>query len=324
MSPPKLTCWARYDPETLRFTGEHQLLLQHDFPKLGKHWQVINDRLAFTRLSGTLSWDSLCCINGRVVEMDPKVDLKYLTYISSETWPELTLIDPLWTRVPYVPLDVPRIEPDNWDLFWELWNKQSDKIQASKLKNDPVVWQGLTCWLNPKCDPRVFNYNSAVVDDWSQYFPKMFEQIRNCVPWYEIEKVVLWQNVAEVLPHFDPDAFVYPWPDSLRIMIWDSNTEPTFWLSRWPGQSKLSMPIISQRSGVYYGPGYRGANVLEKIYVDLPKETNTFVFNNGAYLHGADLSKPKIIMAVKGRPILEKWLPHLKSSFEKYQDRIPL
>jgi hypothetical protein len=58
--------------------------------------------------------------------------------------------------------------------------------------------------------------------------------------------------------------------------------------------------------------------------VDLPADTNTFVFNNGAFLHGADLAKPKIIMAIKGRPRVHEWLAALERSYSKYKDRIPV
>jgi hypothetical protein len=43
------------------------------------------------------------------------------------------------------------------------------------------------------------------------------------------------------------------------------------------------------------------------------------VFNNGAFMHGADLAKPKIIMAVKGRPKINEWLKALEPSYEKYK-----
>jgi len=47
------------------------------------------------------------------------------------------------------------------------------------------------------------------------------------------------------------------------------------------------------------------------------------LFNNGAFIHGADLAKPKIIMAIKGDLDTTKLLRHLEASYEKYKDIIP-
>jgi hypothetical protein len=61
----------------------------------------------------------------------------------------------------------------------------------------------------------------------------------------------------------------------------------------------------------------------KRMYVNLPPDTNTFLFNNGAFIHGADLAKPKIIMAIKGDIDTTKLLRYLESSYNKYKDYIP-
>lgn len=317
--------WAEINPNTLRLTGKTQLIpVNADNTANYTDWTILDSSIAVMLSNGTKRFDEYAFINGRIIEVPPELDLAFLTHISPAAWPEITTIDHQWTSVPWIPLDIPRIEPDDWDLFWKLWNEKNADITRAN-PQESQYWKGLCCWLNPAIDHTKFNYSNTVIDDWSMHFPQMFEQIRNCLPFISLEKIVLWSNVNTVNPHFDPDAVIYPFPDSLRIMIWDTNESPTFYMNKWPERTEeFNPPPVTVRTG---GKGYgiKPDRVPEdkRMYVDLPKDTNTFVFNNGAFLHGANLAKPKIIMAVKGRPNIYKWLKALESSYEKYKDIIP-
>lgn len=79
---------------------------------------------------------------------------------------------------------------------------------------------------------------------------------------------------------------------------------------------------ITVRTGAAYGVSGNRIPKEKRTYVDLPPDTNTFVFNNGAFMHGADLAKPKIIMAVKGRPKINEWLKALEPHYAKYESWI--
>jgi hypothetical protein len=324
--PPTKITWVEANPNTLRLTGNYQRLASGTLPEQGTDNLVaIQDpAVALMLLNGTKHWNLFAKLGTRIAEVPEDLDLAFLSHISPKAWPEITTIDHKWTSVPWLPLDIPRIEPDDWDLFWKLWHEKNDDITRGKPK-ESQYWKGLCCWLNPAIDHTKFNYSNTVVDDWSMHFPKMFEQIRNCLPFYSIEKIVLWSNINEVNPHFDPDAVIYPFPDSLRIMLWDTNEEGTFYMNKWPERSEeFNPPPVTVRSG---GTGYgiKSNRVPEekRMYVNLPPDSNTFVFNNGAFLHGARLAKPKIIMAIKGRPDIYKWLKALESSYNKYKDYIP-
>lgn len=317
--------WAEVNPNTLRLTGKTQLIpVNADNTANYADWTILDPSVAVMLSNGTKRFEEYAFINGRILEVPPELDLAFLTHISPAAWPEITTIDHKWTSVPWIPLDIPRIEPDDWDLFWRLWNEKNADITRAN-PQESQYWKGLCCWLNPAIDHTKFNYSNTVIDDWSMHFPRMFEQIRNCLPFISLEKIVLWSNVNTVNPHFDPDAVIYPWPDSLRIMLWDTNEAPTFYMNKWPERTEeFNPPPVTVRTG---GKGYgiKSDRVPEdkRMYVGLPKDTNTFVFNNGAFLHGANLAKPKIIMAVKGRPNIYKWLKALEASYEKYKDFIP-
>jgi len=324
--PPHKITWVEADKQTLRLTGQYQQLPPGTSPKEDlEFWaNLVDQSLAVMLLNGSKPWNHYAKIGNRVVEVPAHIDLGFLTHISPTAWPELSFVDHKWTPIPWVPLDIPKIEPDDWDLFWQLWNEKNADITRGNPK-ESQYWKGLCCWLNPEIDHTKFNYSNTVIDDWSKHFPKMFEQIFNCLPFYSIEKVVLWSNINEVNPHFDPDAVIYPFPDSLRIMLWNTNDQPTFYVNKWPERSSdFNPPSVKVRTG---GTGYgiKSARVPQedRMYVNIPTDTNTFVFNNGAFLHGADLAKPKIIMAVKGRPDIYKWLRALETSYEKYKDQIP-
>lgn len=314
--------WVEIDPNTLRLTGKTQLVPSN--AENNPNWVTVDPSVAVMLSNDTKRFEDYALINGRVIEVPAELDLAFLTHISPQAWPELTAIDHKWTGVPWLPLDIPRIEPDDWDLFWKLWNEKNADITRAN-PQESQYWKGLCCWLNPAIDHTKFNYSNTVVDDWSHHFPRMFEQIKNSLPFFSLEKIVLWSNVNTVNPHFDPDAVIYPWPDSLRIMLWDTNDHPTFYVNKWPKRSEEfnPVPVTVRTGGKGYGIKSDRVPQDKRMYVDLPRDTNTFVFNNGAFLHGADLAKPKIIMAVKGRPNIYKWLKALESSYSKYKDIIP-
>jgi len=321
--PPKVTIVAHVNWRTNRLTGRTLTLPAGESLPADQHpgeWVVLDIHSAIQLMNGRSPWHEWIRLGAKVVHM-PNVNVDFLSRISPAAWPEIALVDEKWTPIPWVPLDVPKIEPDDWDLFWKLWNEKQADITRGL--NETQFWKGLCCFLHPEVDHTKFNYKNTVVDDWTGHFPKMFQQIFDCLPFHSIEKVVLWSNINEVTPHIDPDAVIYPWPDSLRIMLWDTNDGPTFWISRWPERTADYDPKpITVRTGAAYGVSAERVPKHKRTYVDLPLETNTFVFNNGAFMHGADLAKPKIIMAVKGRPKITEWLKALEPSYEKYKDWI--
>lgn len=314
--------WAKVDSETLRLTGELQYLNKDAVAGTG--WFKLDNSIAIMLSNKSKSFNAFALIKDKIVEVPENIDLNFLSHISPEVWPEIASIDHKWTAVPWVPVDYPKIEPDDWDLFWKLWEEKHAVVGRPDIAGQNY-WEGLCIWLHPAIKPDQFNYSGTVVDDWSLHFPKMFADINACVPWLNIEKIVLWSNVNEVHGHFDPDKVIYPWPDSLRIMLWDTNDSPTFYMTKWPDRTPgFNPPLVTQRKGARgYGIKPHIRPVDKRMYVNLPPDTNTFLFNNGAFIHGADLAKPKIIMAIKGDLDIFKLLKHLESSYEKYKEYIP-
>lgn len=320
--PIKKRTWAEVNPATMRLTGNTKLLFGNETGPNG--WYPLTYSIMVMLNSETKTFKDYAVINNHIVEVPQDIDLRFLSHISSKAWPDIIGIDYKWTKVPWLPLDIPKLEPDDWDLFWKLWDEKSGDIGRASV-TEQQMWKGLAIWKRDDVDESKFNYQAETYDDWSIHFPKMFEQIKTCMPWLTLEKVVLWSNVNEIKPHFDPDYVMYPWPDSLRVMLWDTNDKPTFYVTPWPQRSKeFDPPIVDVKT---HGTGYGFESDLaapdDRMYVNLPPDTNSFVFNNGAFVHGADLAKPKIIMAIKGRPDISKWLRVLNSSYEKYKEYLP-
>jgi hypothetical protein len=318
----KRIVWAEVDINSMRLSGKVAVIPVADPGPSG--WVKLEQSVAVMILNKTKSAEHFALVGDKIVEVPLDIDLRFLSYISHTAWPDITTIDHKWTKVPWIPLDIPKIEPDDWDLFWKLWNEKAGEVSRVYPQTEPV-WKGLGIYTRPDIDVSKFNYPKQVFENWEPYFPKMFAAIKNSLPYASIEKVVLWSNVNEVQPHFDPDYQIFPFPDSLRIMLWDTNEGPTFYMSPWPERTSAYSP---QPVTVRNGPsahGFKSHRATDdmRMYVDLPKDTNSFLFNNGAFVHGADLAKPKIIMAVKGIPSIYKWLATLESSYIKYKDYIP-
>lgn len=243
------------------------------------------------------------------------MDTKFLKRFTDGTnipiCPEILELDEDLTNVPWLTVPVPRIEPDNWELFWKLWEENKEK---SKKYAD--VWDNVCIYANPNLTSNQLQteypiFSPERIQDWSSHFPKMFNQISEAMPFVSIDKITIASNVKTVPLHFDAIKKIYPWPNALRVMLWDTNEKPTFYLTKWQ-EEMFNYPIIScikpELNQLYYK---QEVGNDEKIYVNLPKESNTFVYSNGAFLHGADLGKFKIIMIIWGTPDKDKWKKRL-------------
>lgn len=230
---------------------------------------------------------------------------RFTNGIDSPFCPEILEIDTKLTNIPWLTVPVNRIEPDDWDVFWKLWE---DRKHKSVKYNE--IWDNICIWSNPNLTEEQLKTEYPItpierIYDWSSYFPNMFKQINDAMPFLSIDKIVLASNVKEVPLHIDAVKKFYPWPNAMRVMLWDTNDRPTFYLSKWQ-REMFDAPVIKNNVPAF-NQHYYNEKTKDKIYVDLPKESNTFVYSNGEFLHGADLAKPKIIMIIWGTPDPFKW-----------------
>ena len=235
-------------------------------------------------------------------------------------------VDDKYAGVPFIVLDVPRIEID--DSFKEIW--QSSSVPVVRLKPDTRYtmtpeqaatlestggrlseytnpnWVGFSALETEKVDVR---FARSLVDG-KKIFPKFFEQLNEYLPIQEITQVLFWSNQRPIGLHRDLKG-QYPFPSSLRIMIEDENPEPTFWLQPCP---------INSNGDPAEKIGFDAATAK---FVDTRNtESNTFVYNNKDWLHGArkDLAYSKILCSISLIWDYKKYDQLLNHSIKRYGD----
>ncbi len=199
-------------------------------------------------------------------------------------------------------LDAPRIEPADWDFFWDAWNKHAGS--SFIVKSDPAgnvasdnskkidFFKGLNIYAK---DPRILTDNHWQVPflDYKEIFPNVLDDLHAAFPWAEIIFCRLWMSNQPIPMHRDHA----PEPGALRSMIYNENKKPTF-------------KVFHPRAGINY--------------VDLPEESNSFIYNNSTCYHGSDRDDGvnKIILLtihrVKDKQLLNE---HLAKSAEKFPGR---
>lgn len=239
---------------------------------------------------------------------------------------DILKIDVDLTNICWLPVPNTLIEPDDWNLFWKLWTEQKTSTYPEGYDN--MGWDSLCIWKSPNLSNENIKkiYPQKIVD-WSMHFPKMFEKLCKVMPYSNIWKITLASNTNRIPLHIDRTIdrsyeVLTPWPNSVRVLLHDTNKKPTFYLSKWPkemlDQGRIQKPEKLDEWGYAFDP-----DVTDKRYVQLPKNTNTFVYSNGEFMHGADYSgNCKILVLIWGRPNEAAWkekLKIIKNDFPEFQ-----
>ena len=203
----------------------------------------------------------------------------------------------VWTT-----FDAPLIKPTNWDLFWDAWNKHSGSSYI--VKSDPAgnnasenskkidFFRGLNIYAKHE-NLLTDNHWQVPYLPYQEIYPDLLEQLEAAFPWAEIMFCRLWMSNQPIPWHRDHSSE----PGALRAMIYNENNKPTF-------------KVFHPRAGTNY--------------VDLPEESNTFMYNNSTCMHGSDREDGvnKIIMLIihktKDREGLNQ---HLAKSAERFPGR---
>ena len=146
------------------------------------------------------------------------------------------------------PLAIPKIEPNNWGQWWEVWNTYSGLVtKENKNHNDAVgSWRGMNLYTNsiikgttiysaptaPKC---------PVTDD-------IVNQIRQRIPIVPVVVRVI-ENLDNVLAHSDHAA---P-KDELRCLLWNTYTDPV-WEFKHLGEARPL--ILPETTNSFYYKDY--------------------------------------------------------------------
>lgn len=200
------------------------------------------------------------------------------------------------------PLNLPRFEPDSWEKFWEIWKTDAQRFirvkpdaQGNNAKEpgwDGLVWD----FFRPEVNDS-FTMFKTTVKDYSDIFPRWRASLEEHFP-FKIRRISFLSNYHAIGPHRDGMVLTdhLPYASAVRIMLVDDNDTPTIWFSKQQSE---------------YSP---------RFYINLPKETNTFVYNNPRVYHSADYyGKRKILMMLIFDQIDEKrWSDLLSSSRDRW------
>ena len=196
------------------------------------------------------------------------------------------------------PLDIPRIEPDDWNVFWDLWNTYSGPLTKQYLNNGsevdpliaPKIWSGLdlydqwphgTAWQAPLFEA-------------GKLFPKMFKTIFD-LNLNSLYRIRLISSLMPVGAHSDDSADRW----SIRAFLHHPSTEQQWYFTK-----------PNDRFG-------------SRKYLLMPEDTNWFAYHDNLTWHGSDYDpkKPKILLQLYTRPILTS-NQLIQRSFSKYADYV--
>lgn len=175
------------------------------------------------------------------------------------------------------PLDLPKIEPDNWDTFWGIWHKNKQPLIKVKSNVDSSnvhigednVWQGIDIYVNNNVNqPPAWKANEV---DIQNRLPMLYNTLAN-LPIRNISRVRLIESQLAVRSHTDDNFDKW----SVRAYFHYTDEKPQWYFTN-PNDSD-------------------GA----RSYFSMPKETNWFAYNDKHCWHGTDYnpSHPKILLQV--------------------------
>lgn len=177
-----------------------------------------------------------------------------------------------YQNIPFVLLDIPKIDPgpdflEKWKSFAETHPRD---ITENELDTSGISWNGVSL-----VEPPAGHWSMKTIDGWKE-FPLLMEQLHEYVPNESIPRIVLISNLKPIAAHHDTNEhfsiYEYRAPVVLRTMLYDENPRSTFWMKN---RSEFVQDDYSKNS----------ENIQ---YVDLTESTNSFVYNNRDFVHGAD------------------------------------
>jgi hypothetical protein len=222
-----------------------------------------------------------------------------------------------------LPLALPKFELDNVSDFWRIWNEEHARVDRqhidrgavgkdpTKVSKSYTQWDGVALYEDEillKNAAWVTKLSPALAESQPNYVKSIFETL----PFVRTRSIRLWSANCTIPPHYDgnmPASLdgVLRFPTEIRIMLDDQNPTETFWLT----------PIAVSKP-------HSDVPQVDRRYVKLPIDTNTFAWNNEDFLHGADYNPQyrKILVVIKGWIDVDRLESLLDQSINKYSEYV--
>lgn len=193
----------------------------------------------------------------------------------------------------FAPADLPKIEPDNWDVFWNIWNTHNKPLvkkvmntQYSEAKlGDNSAWYGLDIYKGP--------YN----------IPVSYE-----APYYDISKEL--PNLHKFLSTFDKLCLVARLSQSTYNIPSHTDNDADRWSLR------AYFYYTSPAEQWYFTKPFDRHG--KKTYINRSPDTNWFIYNDKHSWHGTDFDSnhKKILLQIYS---LSNYSKLAEKSIEKYR-----
>lgn len=161
----------------------------------------------------------------------------------------------------FTPLDLPKIEPEDWNVFWNIWDTYSDFLVKKNInvKNSPAkigsnsVWRGLD----------VYNHGDIAVSWDAPYYdikkelPLFLNRLLN-LPIPFLYKIRIIQSNCNIIAHTDDNKDTW----SVRGYLYYTSNKSQWYFTKPKGNKRF--------------------------YMDLPSDAMWFSYNDKYSWHGTD------------------------------------
>jgi hypothetical protein len=147
----------------------------------------------------------------------------------------------------YSPLDVPKIEPNNWDEWWEIWNTYSAVATKKIITHNPhkSVWKSLELYRYTESSPVIDNivYECPRCPD-SPVIQDLVRQIKEALPGI-VRYIRVIENQSFILFHTDNSEPYF----QFRTLMWTTNNKLNWLLRR---KNEVRRPELPPESNTFF------------------------------------------------------------------------
>jgi hypothetical protein len=194
-----------------------------------------------------------------------------------------------------IPLDFPKVVPNDWHKWNSLWEKNKafmPKVHQSPNVGAQSMWVGFDIYVKDGLDAtEIIKYKCENLNC-PELFPSLFDNLDK-LP-INIQVVRVLQSLSRIRAH--RDFAIESNHQAIRSLLYDNNPKQTW----------------------YY------TDHKNKVYLNLPKETNTWWFDDSKINHGSDfyLGYDKQVIMYRGT-LKDSVLPGiLNNGIQKYPEYV--
>jgi hypothetical protein len=188
-----------------------------------------------------------------------------------------------------VPLIFPKIVPTNWNEWWKFWFENAKYLNkvVNNHNGNSALWKGFDIYHKPGVNAELITKYNGKLFDCKNFFPDLYLNL-NLLP-IDVSVIKVVSCLAPIYPHSDSDPLEKDF--IIRTLLYDNNVFDNFYY------------LINN----------------QKIYLKLPKETNTWGYFDYQAKHGVDFyfGHSKILFMYHGK--IKKDF-NIDASITRYRD----